>query len=214
MRIAILPREEAFQIPDLIRTKINLLPPQIQEVRTVELVGLDLQADDVEKVHIRSLARAADILADPSKYDPRSKETADHSLPYVIAAAVADRQVTPLQFTDAKIMDPRIRAQLDKVKVIAGKDKGKVGKVLKVSGKKNRLLVENINIVKRHTKPNAQNRQGGILESDHRTGDASGAGASGQAVAAHGGAHRQSIVQHLAVGAGNRGAQELNNRQH
>jgi misacylated tRNA(Ala) deacylase len=45
VRTAILPREEAFQIPDLIRTKINLLPPQIQEVRTVELVGLDLQAD-------------------------------------------------------------------------------------------------------------------------------------------------------------------------
>jgi misacylated tRNA(Ala) deacylase len=45
VRTAILPREEAFQIPDLIRTKINLLPPQIQEVRTVEIVGLDLQTD-------------------------------------------------------------------------------------------------------------------------------------------------------------------------
>ncbi|MCB8922868.1 MAG: alanyl-tRNA editing protein [Ardenticatenaceae bacterium] len=44
-RVQILPREEAFQIPDLIRTKINLLPEGIQEVRTVELVGLDLQAD-------------------------------------------------------------------------------------------------------------------------------------------------------------------------
>ncbi len=40
-----LPREEAFQIPDLIRTKINLLPPGIQMVRTVEIEGLDLQAD-------------------------------------------------------------------------------------------------------------------------------------------------------------------------
>jgi misacylated tRNA(Ala) deacylase len=40
-----LPREEAFQIPDLIRTKINLLPEGIKEVRTVEIVGLDLQAD-------------------------------------------------------------------------------------------------------------------------------------------------------------------------
>ena len=40
-----LPREEAFQIPDLIRTKINLLPPAIKEVRTVNIVGLDLQAD-------------------------------------------------------------------------------------------------------------------------------------------------------------------------
>jgi misacylated tRNA(Ala) deacylase len=45
LRVAILPREEAFQIPDLIRTKINLLPEGIPEVRTVEIVGLDLQAD-------------------------------------------------------------------------------------------------------------------------------------------------------------------------
>ncbi len=45
VRVRILPREEAFAIPDLIRTKINLLPPDIQEIRTVELVGLDLQAD-------------------------------------------------------------------------------------------------------------------------------------------------------------------------
>jgi misacylated tRNA(Ala) deacylase len=42
---AILPREEAFQIPDLIRTKINLLPEGIEEVRTIEIEGLDLQAD-------------------------------------------------------------------------------------------------------------------------------------------------------------------------
>ena len=43
--IKVLPREEAFAIPDLIRTKINLLPPQIEEVRTVDITGLDLQAD-------------------------------------------------------------------------------------------------------------------------------------------------------------------------
>lgn len=45
IKVAILPRDEAFQIPDLIRTKINLLPEGIQEVRIVEIVGLDLQAD-------------------------------------------------------------------------------------------------------------------------------------------------------------------------
>ncbi len=45
IRTAILPREEAFKIPDLIRTKINLLPEGIQFVRVVEIVGLDLQAD-------------------------------------------------------------------------------------------------------------------------------------------------------------------------
>lgn len=45
VHVRILPREEAFRIPDLIRTKINLLPEGITEVRTVELAGLDLQAD-------------------------------------------------------------------------------------------------------------------------------------------------------------------------
>ncbi|HLX56902.1 MAG TPA: alanyl-tRNA editing protein [Ktedonobacteraceae bacterium] len=40
-----LPREKAFAIPDLVRTRINLLPPGIEEVRIVEIVGLDLQAD-------------------------------------------------------------------------------------------------------------------------------------------------------------------------
>jgi len=54
VRTAILPREEAFRIPDLIRTKINLLPPGIQEVRVVEIVGLDLQADG--GTHVKNTA--------------------------------------------------------------------------------------------------------------------------------------------------------------
>jgi 2-methylcitrate dehydratase len=86
----------------------------------------DLEADQVGKVQIRSLARAADILSDPSKYDPRTKETADHSLPYVIAAALAERQVTPVQFTMQKIMDRKIRAQLKKVEVVADPEIEKV----------------------------------------------------------------------------------------
>jgi misacylated tRNA(Ala) deacylase len=45
VRVAVLPRAEAFAIPDLIRTKINLLPDGIEEIRTIEIVGLDLQAD-------------------------------------------------------------------------------------------------------------------------------------------------------------------------
>jgi misacylated tRNA(Ala) deacylase len=51
LRVAILPRQEAFQIPDLIRTKINLLPEGITEVRVVEIQGLDLQADGGTHVH-------------------------------------------------------------------------------------------------------------------------------------------------------------------
>jgi misacylated tRNA(Ala) deacylase len=54
-----LPREEAFQIPDLIRTKINLLPAGIKMVRVVEIEGLDLQADG--GTHVRNTAEVGSI---------------------------------------------------------------------------------------------------------------------------------------------------------
>ena len=54
----------------------------------------------------------------------------------------------------------------DKVKVIAGKDKGKIGKVLKVDREKSQLLIEKINLIKRHTRASAKNRQGGIVEGE------------------------------------------------
>jgi misacylated tRNA(Ala) deacylase len=59
VRVRILPRDEAFQIPDLIRTKINLLPDGIMEVRTVEIVGLDLQADG--GTHVRNTSEVGQI---------------------------------------------------------------------------------------------------------------------------------------------------------
>jgi misacylated tRNA(Ala) deacylase len=51
IQVYTLPREQAFQIPGLIRTKINLLPPQITQIRIVEIIGLDLQADGGTHVH-------------------------------------------------------------------------------------------------------------------------------------------------------------------
>jgi large subunit ribosomal protein L24 len=54
----------------------------------------------------------------------------------------------------------------DKVQVTAGDDKGKKGKVLRVDPDKNRVLVEGINFIKRHTRPNKTNPQGGILEKE------------------------------------------------
>lgn len=54
----------------------------------------------------------------------------------------------------------------DLVRVIAGKDKGKEGKVLSVDVKNHRVLVEGVNKVSRHTKPNMQNQQGGIIEKE------------------------------------------------
>lgn len=54
----------------------------------------------------------------------------------------------------------------DTVMVIAGDDKKKVAKVLKVYPEKNRAIVEGVNVQKKHTKPNAKNTQGGIVEQE------------------------------------------------
>ncbi len=78
----------------------------------------NLDPAGIAKIHVRMFARAVDMLADPEKYDPRTKETADHSLPYCIAAAIVDRRLTPAQFEQARIDDPVIRAQLAKVEVV------------------------------------------------------------------------------------------------
>ncbi len=59
INVKILPRDEAFRIPDLIRTKINLLPPGISQVRTVEIAGLDLQADG--GTHVRNTSEIGPI---------------------------------------------------------------------------------------------------------------------------------------------------------
>ncbi len=54
----------------------------------------------------------------------------------------------------------------DKVEVIAGKDKGSVGKILRLVGNRNKAVVEKVNIVKRHQRPMRQDQQGGIIEKE------------------------------------------------
>jgi len=73
----------------------------------------------VSEVLIKTTTRGADILSDPSKYEPRTKETADHSLPYCIAVAVTKGNVLPSDFTDEAIKDPFVWETLPKIKVVA-----------------------------------------------------------------------------------------------
>jgi 2-methylcitrate dehydratase len=77
---------------------------------------------DVAEIRVEVIARAADILGDPAKYRPTSKETADHSLPYSLAVGLADGMVTPLQFTQERIDDPALPAIMDKIKVVANEE--------------------------------------------------------------------------------------------
>jgi large subunit ribosomal protein L24 len=54
----------------------------------------------------------------------------------------------------------------DRVEVITGKDKGRVGKVIRVNAQKSTAVVEKVNMIKRHTKPTATNQQGGIIDKE------------------------------------------------
>ncbi len=76
----------------------------------------DIKPEDIKEVKVTTIARAVDILFDPEKYRPTSRETADHSLPYCIAAAIVDRKITAEQFNEERIKDPKIQRVLPKIK--------------------------------------------------------------------------------------------------
>jgi len=81
-----------------------------------------IKADDVKEIKVEVIARAADILGDPHKYRPDSKETADHSLPYCMAVGLVDGMVTPLQFKEERVLDQSLIPIMDKIKVMANEE--------------------------------------------------------------------------------------------
>ena len=73
----------------------------------------------ITEVKVETTTRGADILSDPSKYEPKTKETADHSLPYCIAVAVTKGNVLPSDFEEQALTDPFVWEMLSKIKVVA-----------------------------------------------------------------------------------------------
>lgn len=76
----------------------------------------NISYDQIDSVTVTTIARACDILFDQHKYRPETRETADHSLPYCIAAALVDHKVTTQSFSEEKLKDHRIREVIDKIK--------------------------------------------------------------------------------------------------
>lgn len=76
----------------------------------------NLDYKDIQEVKVTAFAQAYDILFDPAKYRPESRETADHSLPYCLAAAIVDKKITTNSFNQEKLQDPRIFDVIDKIK--------------------------------------------------------------------------------------------------
>lgn len=80
------------------------------------MINNNLDYSDVKEVKVTCFAQAYDILFDPAKYRPESRETADHSLPYCLAAAIVDKKITTQSFSEEKLKDPAIFQVIDKIK--------------------------------------------------------------------------------------------------
>jgi 2-methylcitrate dehydratase len=87
---------------------------------TLELMRENkIDSREVREVLVETTNRGADILSDQSKYHPTTKETADHSLPYCIAVAIAKGNVLPSDFEEKVLQDQTVLQLLPKIKVIA-----------------------------------------------------------------------------------------------
>jgi 2-methylcitrate dehydratase len=79
-----------------------------------------LRVEDIEAIDVRIYAMAhSEIGSEPAKWDPRTRETADHSLPYMLAVALRDGRITPASFEPARYLDPGLRPLMNRIRVTA-----------------------------------------------------------------------------------------------
>lgn len=104
----------------ILKTYIKYWPVEYHAQSAVD-AALQLRSevgsvDQIERIDIDSFDAAVDIIgSDPAKWQPTSRETADHSMPYCVAVALTDGQVTLDSFTDARIHDPALRALIGRI---------------------------------------------------------------------------------------------------
>lgn len=85
-----------------------------------------LEPQEVKEILVETTHKGADILSDQNKYNPRNKETADHSLPYCIAVAVAKNNVLPSDFEEKTLNSPFVRELMKKIRVVANPEIDKI----------------------------------------------------------------------------------------
>src|SRR5947208_14212961 len=110
---------EAFRIT---RTSFKAYPSVVHTQGPIGLV-LELRgqiaAADVASVHVATYGDAVRRTAsEAEKWDPKTRETADHSIPYLVAAAFQDGGVTPATFAPSRIQDPALRPLIKKLTIV------------------------------------------------------------------------------------------------
>lgn len=115
------PLGEKGQPFKIMETYIKFYPAEYHAQSAIEaalLLRKKCSPRDIDTIEVKTFDVSVEIIGkDPEKWHPRSRETADHSLPYLVAVAFMDGKVGLDQFTDARIADPRLRALIQKVSV-------------------------------------------------------------------------------------------------
>jgi 2-methylcitrate dehydratase len=87
-------------------------------IATALLLRPQLSVEEIETIDVRIYAMAhSEIGSEPAKWDPRTRETADHSLPYMLAVALRDGRVTPASFEPERYLDPSLRPLMNRIRV-------------------------------------------------------------------------------------------------
>ncbi len=116
------PMEEGAPPTRILDTYIKRWPVEYHAQSAVDIaadlrqqLGSADSASAVESVHIDTFGVAYEIIAmDPEKWAPKTRETADHSMPYIVAVALLDGTVSSESFSDERLADPRVRSLLDR----------------------------------------------------------------------------------------------------
>jgi 2-methylcitrate dehydratase len=146
----------------ILKTSIKFWPAEYHAQSAVQ-AALKLRAEikgvaEIDSVLIQSHDAAVDIIgSEPAKWRPTSRETADHSLPYLVAVALADGEVTPKQFQPERIADPELLALVQRVKVerhreLSARYPEAVGNIVSVRLRDGRTLSERVDYPRGHAR--------------------------------------------------------------
>lgn len=143
------------------RTHAKLRPAEYNSQGPLDLI-LELRRKvplaDIERIHVDTYWLAySEIGMEKQKWDPRTRETADHSIPYLLAAALVDGDITPRSFTTERIRDPKLRPLMDRITVAEDKDysrrfPGELGCRITVTTTAGKSITEEILFPKGHAK--------------------------------------------------------------
>ncbi len=109
---------KSFPVEALMHSPLSVL----MSLRAEHSIDAAFVTSQIESVTVEVIARAADILGDPAKYRPTTRETADHSLPYALAVGLIDGAVTPAQFDEHRVSDPALRPVMDLIRIVPNTD--------------------------------------------------------------------------------------------